>query len=570
MVESHYGFRSKKLQNLHKKHPVIRIGPNSLSYGDAQAIKDIYGHNTKCIKDDQYNVTAGTHYHLADVIDKDEHARKRKVLSAAYALKNLEEWEFKVADKASRLIKHFDSCASIPGSTVDYRSWTNFFSLDAIADIGLSKRLGFLDQGHDRCLSERLDGQVMEVNFRDCLYAVSRAQSGIVWSYSWYKTLVKITKLVSPFYRGLWRLNDSWDGIVLHLMRERLQRYKNGEKLDDFFQSLMEDKNGKPQHLDFGEIYAEVSIMMNAGSTTTAIAMANVLYQLLRNPECLKKLRREIDGVVDTDEIVVSYDKIRHLPYLRACLDESLRLFPPTAHGLPRSTPEEGWLIRGEFIPGNTTVAVSAYVAHRDEKIFPDPETYKPERWLGEEGKALQPYFVAFSAGARGCIGRNISYLEQTVVLASVLHRSIMTKPDDKQLKDAIDWYFTNQEDPTDRATVTATACIFNVKINTLRKAIQRRLKPTKKATQSRGRSSFLKPHQIKALRSHIKTQAYDNNPLNRAILLKVATFLHKDNTEPSIQWICNFLKANPEFHIITTKPIEKERIQAQDKEVVK
>ena len=48
---------------------------------------------------------------------------------------------------------------------------------------------------------------------------------------------------------------------------------------------------------------------------------------------------------------------------------------------------------------------------------------YIPERWLGEEGKALQPYFVAFSAGARSCIGRNISYLEQTKVIASVLHR---------------------------------------------------------------------------------------------------------------------------------------------------
>jgi cytochrome P450 len=55
--------------------------------------------------------------------------------------------------------------------------------------------------------------------------------------------------------------------------------------------------------------------------------------------------------------------------------------------------------------------------------MFPQADKYIPERWLGEEGKALQPYFLAFSAGARGCIGRNISYLEQTVVLASVLRR---------------------------------------------------------------------------------------------------------------------------------------------------
>ena len=80
-------------------------------------------------------------------------------------------------------------------------------------------------------------------------------------------------------------------------------------------------------------------------------------------------------------------------------------------------------MILGEFIPGNTSVSMSAYVVHRDANIFPEPESYNPSRWLGDAGKELGPYFVAFSAGARGCIGRNISYLEQTVVVASIIHR---------------------------------------------------------------------------------------------------------------------------------------------------
>ncbi|KAI5925575.1 cytochrome P450 [Camillea tinctor] len=163
--------------------------------------------------------------------------------------------------------------------------------------------------------------------------------------------------------------------------------------------------------------------MMNASSDTTAIARNNVMYWLLRNPECVVKLRREIDAVLDEDEVVAPYEKVKHLPYLRACLEESLRIVPPTTFGLPRRTPPEGASILGEFIPGDTTVSISAYVAHRDETVFPNPEKYDPDRWLGEKGKALQPYFVTFGAGARGCIGRNISYLEQTVLLASVVHR---------------------------------------------------------------------------------------------------------------------------------------------------
>ena len=90
MILAHTGSRSSRLVELHKKHPVIRTGPTTLSYADPRAIKDIYGHNTKCTKDGSYVITAGSHFHLADVIDKPEHARKRKVLSSAYALKNLE------------------------------------------------------------------------------------------------------------------------------------------------------------------------------------------------------------------------------------------------------------------------------------------------------------------------------------------------------------------------------------------------------------------------------------------------------------------------------------------------
>lgn len=162
---------------------------------------------------------------------------------------------------------------------------------------------------------------------------------------------------------------------------------------------------------------------VNAGSASTAVAINNAMYLLLKNPECLRKLREEIDTVTDDDEVAIAYDKVKYLPYLRACVDEAMRVLPPTPFGLPRKTPPEGCAILGEFVAGNTSVSMSSYVAHRDEAVFPDPERYLPERWLGDEGKQLQPYFVVFSAGARGCIGSNISYLEQLVLTATMVHR---------------------------------------------------------------------------------------------------------------------------------------------------
>ncbi|KAK9779566.1 putative Cytochrome P450 [Seiridium cardinale] len=440
MREAERGFRSKTLYEQHQKNPVLRIGPNALSYGNVRAIKDIYGHGTKCTKGEFYETLAGTHYHLADVVDKSEHARKRKILSAAYAIQNLENWEYKVADKAERFVRGADRACTLPMKkgllrpdpqdlTFDYRAWTNFFTLDAIADIGLSERLGFLDQGSDIVQAERLDGSTFEVNYRACLHATARNQSALAWSHDWFGFNKWLSSRLSPEFRNRWNLNEGWDGIVYHRATQRLKRYESGEKLSDFFQCLMEDKQGNPHGMEWGEIVAEVSIMMNAGSDTTAIAMNNVMYWLLKNPECMKKLREEVDYVLDDDEVVAPYDKVKHLPYLRACLDESLRITPSTTFGLPRRTPPEGAMILDEFIPGDTTVSVSAYVAHRDPEVFPNPERFEPERWLGDKGKDLQPYFISFSAGARGCIGRNISYLEQTVLLATVVHRYELALP---------------------------------------------------------------------------------------------------------------------------------------------
>ncbi|KAF4972290.1 hypothetical protein FSARC_1126 [Fusarium sarcochroum] len=392
--EAAKGFHSHTLYEMHKTHLVIRTGPNSLSYGSVQAMKDIYGHGTKCTKGEFSETLAGSHFHLADVVNKADHARKRRALSAAYALKNLENWEFKIADKTERFIRAADAACTLPlkqGFTrpdpkdlaFDYRAFTNFFTLDAIAEI---------------------------VNYRECVHSTARAQSILAWTESWYDFNVKISKWFSKDFRHWWHLNEGWNDIVYHRATQRLERYKKGEKLPDFFQALMDHSEANPPGLEWGELVAEVSIMMNAGSD---------------NCYCDEQryLREEVDSVLEPDEIVAPYDKVKHFPYLRACLDESLRITPPTTFGLPRHTPPEGWNILGDYIPGDTTVSISAYVTHRDPQVFPEPEPYAPERWLGEKGKDLQPYFIAFSAGARGCIGRNISYLEQTVLLASVVHR---------------------------------------------------------------------------------------------------------------------------------------------------
>ena len=138
---------------------------------------------------------------------------------------------------------------------------------------------------------------------------------------------------------------------------------------------------------------------------------------LLKNPKCMEQVRKGLDDIMDGDEAIAPYAKVKNLPYLRACIDESLRMLPSVIFGLPLRTPAQGAPILDDYIAGDTSVSMSAYVVHHQESIFRDYDTYKPERWLRDKGKALQLYFVPYSTGARGCIGRNISYLEQAVLL---------------------------------------------------------------------------------------------------------------------------------------------------------
>lgn len=430
------GYRSKALYEAHKetKTPILRTGPNTLSFGDIRAIHDIYGHGTKCIKDLSYTLQGGSHTHLFDVVDKVDHSRKRKRFAAAFAIKNLERWEFKVAETTQRLLNGMDAHCTKPlkrGQIIsepedvnfDFGEWVDFFTIEAINNIALSSKMDLMDKGSDVVTAQKKDGTLYKARYREAQNNMALAGSVFVWDYKHFPLISKLSKL-SPKWRDVWKKGEPWGDIVYHQAATRLQRYMAGEKLDDFFASLMEDKQGNPNNLEWGEIVAEVGAIINAGADTTSIALTNVLELLLHNPQHLHTLRQEIDKALDEDEVLAPYDKVKNLPFLRACLDEGLRISPPTSAGLPRRTPPEGAQILGQWIPGNTSVSMTIYATHRDPEIFPDPEEYRPERWMDPEArKRMEPYFIPFSAGARACLGRNITYLEQMVLLASIVHR---------------------------------------------------------------------------------------------------------------------------------------------------
>ena len=427
------GFRSRDLTEAHKHAPVLRIGPNNLSFGHRDAIKAIYGHSTTCIKDLKYAITSGEHPNLFDVIDKSSHAEKRKRLSAAFATKNLERWVFKVARTTERLLAAFDERCVLPpkndafftlsDTTVDFNHWINLFTIEAINYIALSSDMGLLQQGHDLVTAQRRDGTTYPAHYRKAQNTSAYATSHFVWDYANFRSLVWLSKLI-PSWRRTWNIARPWQDVIYHQAVLRRDRDDKAEDLDDFYSVLMQDKTGKPYNLAWDEIVNEIGAIIDAGADTTSIALTQVLELLIKHPQHLQTLREEVDSVVSPHDHVAPYEAIKNLPFLRACLDEAMRFIPPTSAGLPRRTPPEGAEILGQWIPGNLSVSMPIYTAHHDATIFPNPGEFQPHRWMDpEERKRMSPYFIPFSTGGRGCLGRNISYLEQTVVLASMVHR---------------------------------------------------------------------------------------------------------------------------------------------------
>lgn len=252
-------FRTRRLYKLHQKHPIIRLGPNHVSYRSIEAIRDIYGHSSTCIKGDMYSTPSGGEGHTSvlSVRDKGEHSVKRRRLAAAFAIKNLVGWEDKVWDKCERLVSQIDERLPDGKGVLDMRLWTNLFTIEAIADIALSQRLGVLESGNDRVPAEDEKGINRMVKFRDCLHANGRANSPIVWSTEGYGLLKMLTKCV-PSWQEQWRDFDAWSDVARYLVTQRMERYEKGEELDDFTGRLLEYKDGSKLELDREEIEAEV------------------------------------------------------------------------------------------------------------------------------------------------------------------------------------------------------------------------------------------------------------------------------------------------------------------------
>jgi cytochrome P450 len=209
--------------------------------------------------------------------------------------------------------------------------------------------------------------------------------------------------------------------------------------------------------MDDNRILSTCTSMVFAGSETTAISLSAVFYFLVKHPHVYAKLMQEIDNAVadgsieDRPDRTISWPEAQKLPYLDAVVQESFRLHPAPGLILERVVPPQGMHILGEFIPGGTIVGCNAWVVHRRPEVFGiDVDTFRPERWIEakpEKLKEMKGTMLQFGAGARTCIGKNISLLEIYKLVPSFLRRfEVQLEDPRKEWKTHNAWFVGQKE----------------------------------------------------------------------------------------------------------------------------
>jgi cytochrome P450 len=228
--------------------------------------------------------------------------------------------------------------------------------------------------------------------------------------------------LVSGFQRDLGPLSP-WGRFLRRRARVRelleamirRRREQGTEGRVDVLSLLLQAEHSDGTPMSDAEIRDELMTMLVAGHETTATALSWALYRVALHEDVRRRLLAEIDeafpdGVVDPDRIL-------ELDYLTAVARETLRIHP-VVPGVGRVL-KKPRTVGGWDLPADTVVGCSIILAHFDPSVWPEPERFDPERFLG---KRISPYrYFPFGGGIRRCIGEAFALYEMRVVLATLL-----------------------------------------------------------------------------------------------------------------------------------------------------
>ncbi|KAI6091587.1 cytochrome P450 [Hypoxylon rubiginosum] len=412
-----YGRYTHVIKRMHEKYgPIVRISPNEVHCNDINFVDEIYSlGGRKRNKTQHYvNCTAIALSEFATV-EHDLHRTRRAPVVRFFSRGMITKLESHIHDLVHILC---DKLLSSVHEPVDLVVAYSCFSSDAISAYCFGETFGFMER----------EGWFSD--FHTAELEILRP----VYVFRFF-----------PFFRQFARYGKYFvdylpKEIALLIRTLRIdvpnKILKTKQELDagvyrdrpTIFSSLLSDPKRKKE-LDLVD---EAGILLGAGTETTAWFFVVVTYHLLNKPELLERLHKELSQAVEDPRNLPTWSALESLPYLNAVVREGLRL----SYGVPtrsaRVPVHEDLIYRGNWkgepvkyvIPRGYGIGMSNGITHHDESVFPDSYSFIPERWFDEKNrKQLDRGLVAFSKGARACLGMNLAYCEIYVGLAALVLR---------------------------------------------------------------------------------------------------------------------------------------------------
>jgi cytochrome P450 len=217
------------------------------------------------------------------------------------------------------------------------------------------------------------------------------------------------------------------DAIIYRVIRERRARAVDR---GDLLSMLLAAQDEDGAVMTDKQVRDEAMTLFLAGHETTANALAWTLMLLAKNPEARSKVEAEVDALGRAP----AYDDLKQLPYTLAALKEAMRLYPPAYITARRAVAKVA--IGGYDVARNTVVFINILGIHHRADVWPEPEDFRPERFLGDKEKQLpRCAYLPFGAGSRICIGNHFALMEGHVLLATIVRRLRLSLASDRPIE---------------------------------------------------------------------------------------------------------------------------------------
>ncbi|VUC27941.1 unnamed protein product [Clonostachys rosea] len=377
-----------EIQRMHQKYgPIVRINPEELHIDDPDYYDVIYATGKLYDKMEFFSARLNMPLSTFATAESSMHKTRRAAIAPFFSKQRVRAYEHLIQDIVNRMSHRLSTEYIGTGKMLNLSQMWGAMTSDVITDVVFARPMGFSNSPD---------------------------------FYSQFTTAIK-------------------DILAGRNKEARLSSRKT------VFHDIL-SSNLPTWELTAGRLQNEAMSVVAAGVETTSWALSVGCYHILANEAIEQRLRYELEHAIPDQTRMIPVTDLEKLPYLAAVIQESLRMSYGLVQRLPRINPRSPWQFGQYSIPPGTPVSMDAYHMHNNENIFPNCQTFKPERWLnnptGPDGTTpLGHYMVAFSGGTRMCIGINLAYAEIYIGLATMFrrHRFKLHETDKTDIEFAID-----------------------------------------------------------------------------------------------------------------------------------